>query len=125
MCAAVQEAKFLMQLLRDTTEDISNKSVVLNVNNQSTMELSKNPVFHQRSKHIDIKYHFVRSEVQNCQIRLEYIPSNKYIADMFTKSLSAAKIETIYSCHYCCSAIAVFFSSFLVSLEIFCTRYFN
>src|SRR6218665_190108 len=51
-CAAVQEAKFLMQLLNDMT-----------------------PVFHQRSKHIDIKYHFIRSEVEKGFIQPKYIPS--------------------------------------------------
>src|SRR6218665_3534350 len=75
MCAAVQEAKFLMQLLNGMTKGITNKSVILNVDNQSAIELSKNPVFHQRSKHIDIKYHFIRSEVEKGFIQPKYIPS--------------------------------------------------
>src|SRR6218665_1698016 len=42
MCAAVQEAKFLMQLLNDMTKEITNKSVILSVDNQSAIELLKN-----------------------------------------------------------------------------------
>lgn len=94
MCAAVQEAKFLMCLLKDMTGGITNNSVTLNVDNQSAIELTKNPVFHQRSKHIDIKYHFIRSEVASGFIKPKYIPSEKNIADMFTKSLSINKLRT-------------------------------
>src|SRR6218665_3272829 len=97
MCAAVQEAKFLMQLLNDMTKGITNKSVVLNVDNRSAIELSKNPVFHQRSKHIDIKYHFIRSEVEKGFIQPKYIPSEDNIADMFTKSLSTIMLKLFTS----------------------------
>src|SRR6218665_2968084 len=99
MCAAVQEAKFLMQLLNDMTKGITNKSVILNVDNQSATELSKKPVFHQRSKHIDIKYHFIRSEVEKgfIQPKYMYIPSEDTIAEMFTKSLSTIKLKLFTS----------------------------
>jgi len=39
------------------------KDVLINVDNQGAINLAKNPVNHQRSKHIDIKYHFIRSEI--------------------------------------------------------------
>ena len=101
MCAVVQEAKLLMQLLNDMTKGITNRSVILNVDNQSAIELSKNPVFHQRSKHIDIrpKYHFIRSEVEKGFIQPKYrpIPSEDNIADMFTKSLSTIKLKLFTS----------------------------
>jgi len=97
MCAVVQEAKLLMQLLNDMTKGITNRSVILNVDNQSAIELSKNPVLHQRSKHIDIKYHFIRSEVEKGFIQPKYIPSEDNIADMFTKSLSTIKLKLFTS----------------------------
>ena len=53
---AVQEAKFLKQLCNDMNITIEN--FVLNVDNQGAINVAKNPVNHQRSKHIDIKYHF-------------------------------------------------------------------
>ena len=65
---AVQEAHFLKQLCNDM--NIAIKNFVMNVDNQGAITLAKNPVNHQRSKHIDIKYHFLRSEIQtgNCTI---------------------------------------------------------
>jgi len=87
MCAAVQESKFLIQLLKDMTVE------AVNVDNQSATALAKNPVFHQRSKHIDIKYHFVRNEVQNGSAELQFDPSENNIADMFTKTMSSIKLK--------------------------------
>jgi len=93
MCAAAQEAKFLIQLLKDMTFETVHETVVLNVDSQSAMALAKNPVYHQKSKHIDIRYHFVRSEVQNGFVELQYIPSENNVADMFTNALSSVKLK--------------------------------
>jgi len=93
MCAAVQESKFLVQLLKDMTVGAVNETVVLNVDNQSAIALAKNPVFHQRSKHIDIRYHFVRNEVQNGSVQLQYVPSENNVADMLTKTMSIIKLK--------------------------------
>ena len=93
MCAAVQEAKCLIQLLKDMTVEVQHKTVLLNADNQGAIALAKNPVYHQRSKLIDIRYHFVRSEVQNGFIQLQYIPLENNVADMFTKALSSVKLK--------------------------------
>ena len=93
MCAAVQESKFLVQLLNDMTVGAVNLTVVLNVDNQSAIALAKNPVFHQRSNHIDIRYYFVRNEVQNGSVQLQYVPSENNVADMFTKTMSSIKLK--------------------------------
>ena len=97
MCAAVQEAKFLMQLLNDMTKGITNKSVILNVDNQSAIELSKNPAFHQISKHIDIKYHFIRSEVEMFHPTCFIFHLKITLPKMFTKSLSTIKLKLFTS----------------------------
>lgn len=55
--------------------------------NMSTIELTKNPVFHGRSKHIDIKYHFIRELVQDQEIIVDYCRSEDQIADILTKPL--------------------------------------
>ena len=65
---AVQEAKFLKQLRNDI--NIVSDDVLINVDNQGAINLAKNPVNHQRSKHIDIKYHFIRSDIQKGNVRL-------------------------------------------------------
>ena len=58
------------------------------------MNLAKNPVHHQRTKHIDIKYHFIRLEIQEGRINLEYIPTEQKMADIFTKAASRNKLES-------------------------------
>ena len=45
--------------------------------NQSCTKLTENPVFHDRSKHIEIKYHFIKDYVQKGAVKLEYIPTNE------------------------------------------------
>ena len=62
--------------------------VTLNVDNQGAMALATNPVFHQRSKHIDIRYHYIRLEVENKNVILIYVPSEENVADIFTKPMT-------------------------------------
>jgi hypothetical protein len=55
--------------------------------NKSTIALTKNPVFHGRSKHIDIKHHYIRDLIRDKEIVVEYCTSEDQIADIFTKPL--------------------------------------
>ena len=57
------------------------------------MNLAKSPVNHQRSKHIDIKYHFIRSEINSGIISLEYTPTDMNVADIFTKPMTKVKLD--------------------------------
>ena len=61
--------------------------VVIFCDNTSAINISKNPVMHSKTKHIAIKYHFVRELVQDKEIRLEYVHTKEQIADIFTKPL--------------------------------------
>ena len=56
--------------------------------NTSAINLSKNPIQHSRSKHIEIRHHFIREHVQNKNIILEYVCTENQLADIFTKALS-------------------------------------
>eukprot|EP00253_Pinus_taeda_P032189 PITA_32189 len=67
------------------------RSSVIHCDNQSCIKLTENPVFHDRSKHIEIKYHFIRDYVQKGVIKLEYISTNEQVADIFTKALPRGK----------------------------------
>ena len=89
---AIQEAKFLRQLFADMTNN-HKECVTVFADNQGAIALSKNPVHHQRSKHIDIKYHFIRSEIVNGNIELYYVPSEDNVADIFTKAVSKCKLN--------------------------------
>lgn len=66
---------------------------MLNVDNKSAISLSKNPVFHDRSKHIEIRYHFIRECVENGKIQIEFVLSEEQLADVLTKALGRVKLQ--------------------------------
>jgi hypothetical protein len=59
--------------------------------NVSALALASNPVYHARTKHIKVDYHFVREKVLNRDIALKFISTHDQIADVFTKGLSFAR----------------------------------
>ena len=59
--------------------------------NKSTICLSKNPEFHSRTKHIDIRYHFIKEKITEKIIKIEYIPTDQMLADILTKALPRIK----------------------------------
>ncbi|MGM5101745.1 Ty1/Copia family ribonuclease HI, partial [Escherichia coli] len=61
--------------------------------NQSAIDISKNPVQHSRSKHIDIRYHFIKDQVEQGTIQLEYVGTKDQISDILTKPLSTELFE--------------------------------
>ena len=65
--------------------------------NQSVIHLSKNSTFHARSKHIDVRYHWMRNALNDNLFELEKIHTDHYGSDMLTKSLPKEKLEV------CCS----------------------
>ena len=56
--------------------------------NTSALNISKNPCQHKRTKHIDIRHHFLRNSVEKGLISMNFCATNKQIADIFTKTLS-------------------------------------
>ena len=61
--------------------------VVMFCDNTSAIKICKNLMMHSKTKHIVIKYHFVRELVQDKEIRLEYVHTKEHIVDIFTKPL--------------------------------------
>jgi hypothetical protein len=55
--------------------------------------LAKNPIFHSRSKHIDIKFHFTRDKIQDGIIQVQYKSTQEMIADALTKSVNKVKLQ--------------------------------
>ena len=85
---ATKEAIWLQQLLSELTP--SNESpyaTIIYADNQGAIALAKDPKFHQRTKHIDLRYHFIREKVENGDIQLEYMHTSRQMADGFTKAL--------------------------------------
>ncbi len=61
--------------------------IPLKGDNQGSIALAHNPVFHSKTKHIDIQHHYIRDEVAAQRIQMSYIPTDEMIADGLTKAL--------------------------------------
>ena len=65
--------------------------------NTSAIAITQNPVQHSRTKHIDIRYHFIREHVLNGTVELHFVPSEKQLADIFTKPLDESTFSRLVS----------------------------
>lgn len=65
--------------------------------NMSAICISKNPVQHSRTKHIDIRHHFIRDLVEEKIVGLEFLPTAHQLADLFTKPLDNVRFQTLRS----------------------------
>ncbi|XP_048491166.1 uncharacterized mitochondrial protein AtMg00810-like [Beta vulgaris subsp. vulgaris] len=89
---ATQECVWLTQLLKDLHQPID-RGIKLACDNQSAIRLAENPVFHARTKHVEVHYHFVREKVLRGEIELEQVNTEDQVADIFTKGLGGPKFE--------------------------------
>ena len=89
---AAKEALWLRSLISEVFGD-NLDSTTLFSDNQSAIALSKDHQYHARTKHIDIRYHFIRWVIENGSIRLIYCPTDDMLADTLTKSLPSVKAK--------------------------------
>lgn len=94
--AAAKEAIWLRKLLSDLGCQCQSATTLF-VDNQSAIRLTKNPEFHQRTKHIDIRYHYIREKVQDFELCVNYIPTALQRADIFTKPLPKERFKSLTS----------------------------
>jgi hypothetical protein len=87
---ACREAVWLRKLLSGLFQERL-ETTVIHCGHQSGSKLTENPVFHDRSKHIEMKYQYIKDMVQKCAIKLQYICTNEQIAYILTKPLSFGK----------------------------------
>jgi hypothetical protein len=90
--AAGGEAMWLQNLIAKFF-DLELKETCIFYDNQSCIKFSVNPVCHDKSKHIDIKYHYIREMIQKGAVNLQYVPTNEQVTDVLTKPLSRVKFE--------------------------------
>ena len=95
LCAATQEAIWLKSLA--TSMGITINQVTIKEDNQGCIALAKNTGNHGRTKHIDIKYHFIRDQVKAKNVELLYCPTAEMTADILTKPLERVKFERFRS----------------------------
>jgi hypothetical protein len=88
--SAACQGVWLKRLLADLMK-VEVPSVTLKIDNQSAISLCKNPVHHERSKHIDTRFHFIRDCVETGMIEVQYVCTNDQLADILTKALPKPK----------------------------------
>jgi hypothetical protein len=71
--------------------DVQLRPIVIYCDNHSCIKLLENPVFHDRSKNIEIQYHFIRDYVQRGAVELQHISTKEQVADILTKALNMGK----------------------------------
>ena len=86
------EAVWIRRLL-DELKVLDNNPTHLYCDNQSSIKLSHNPVFHERTKHFEIDVHFTRQKVEDNTIKVQFISSQEQPADLLTKPLGKVKFE--------------------------------
>ena len=93
LTGAACEAVYLRMLQNDLGVKGSEKGVLILADNQSAIKLAENPVFHKRSKHIAIKWHFIRERVDKKEVMVKFVRTKEMAADMLTKHASQAVLE--------------------------------
>ena len=80
------EAVWLKRIFNDLGVPISDP-IFLYCDNISIIHLARNPVFHTRTKHIEVHYHFARKRILTSEVKLNYVPNDQQVANIFTKPL--------------------------------------
>jgi hypothetical protein len=91
-CSASCEAIWLRKLLT-ILFDLEMEATTIPCENQSYIKRKENPVFHDRSKHIEIQYHYIYDMVQRGALKLLYVSMDEQVVDVLTKPLSCVKFD--------------------------------
>jgi hypothetical protein len=96
--AATEACKELLWLKRFMQElGFMQQRYVVLCDNQSTIHLAKNSMFHKRTKHIDVRYHWIRDAIEDKMFELDKVHTDDNGSDMLTKVLASEKLKI------CCS----------------------
>ena len=95
LSSATQEAIWFRKLLGQLSEVTEYQPIILKEDNQGAITMAQNHVPHGRTKHIDVKYHFVHEAIQQRLIELKYCPTDNMIADLLTKPLLKGQFEKL------------------------------
>ena len=91
---AAKEAVWLKRLISEIWQQPEDDApVTLLIDNQSAIAIARNPEFHDRTKHIEVRHHFLRQLYESKAIQFQYTPTNEQVADVLTKGLAREKHE--------------------------------
>ena len=91
---ATQESIWLRRLLESIRHTTASPTVIYE-DNQGAIEISKNPKHHNRTKHIDVSFHFTRERVSSKEVTVVHCPTSDMIADVMTKALGRVQFQKL------------------------------
>jgi len=95
MAEAAKEALWLRTFLQEL--GFEEGPLLIRRDNQGALKLAKSEENHRRTKHIDIRFRFLRDVVDNGSLKLEYVPTDDNVADALTKPLFKQRFERLRS----------------------------
>ena len=96
--STVQEGVWLKRFLNHLKVTSSEEPVTIMSDSQSSIAYTKDPKFNSKTKHIDIKYHYVKDMVARGEVNLKYISTHDMIADLLTKVVTIDVFERHIKC---------------------------
>ena len=75
--------------------DLQLSKIPIYCDNTSTITIANNPVLNSKTKHIEIRYHFIRDHIMNGDVELHFVPTEYQLADLFTKPLNETRFNIV------------------------------
>jgi hypothetical protein len=94
MTSTASELVWIKHLLCDMKIEVKG-AMDMYCDNQAAQHIASNPIFHERTKHIEVDCHFVREKVQSREIKTPFVRSHEQLADIFTKALDKSRQRNI------------------------------
>lgn len=92
---STKEAIWLRRLLGKLQLLNLQTPTIIHGDNQGSLNLAHNPIYHGRTKHVEVRHHFIREKILSQEIALKYVPTREQVADIFTKVLGRVAFERI------------------------------